>query len=86
MDVNMIREFGPMVALLSFFAALMAWVIYTLIQYFLKAIDAATNERQAMTKEFTAVVSNHIAHSTEAQNNVCLSLRELTSAIATIRK
>ena len=86
MDVNMIREFGPMVALLSFFAALMAWVIYTLIQYFLKAIDAATNERQTMTKEFTTVVSNHIAHSTESQNNLCAAVRDMTTIIAAINK
>jgi len=86
MDINLIREFGPVVALLVFFAGIMGWVIYTLIKYFLKAIDAATAERQAMTKEFTAVVSNHIAHSTEAQNNVCASLRELTTVIAGMGK
>ena len=86
MDINTIREFGPVVALLSFFTALMAWIVYTLIQYFLKAIDAATIERQTMTKEFTNVVSNHIAHSTEAQNNVCASLRDLTSVIASLNK
>jgi len=62
---ELVRNFGPGVAISLSSLALMGWLVKVLLSHFLKTIDQATTERKEITDNFTATINTHIKNSTE---------------------
>jgi type II secretory pathway component PulJ len=71
---ELLREFGPAGATLVALMALFAWLLKTVIAGFQQQIE-----------HFTAIVSNHIAHSTQVMAELQAAIRELRDEIRRLR-
>lgn len=75
-STSLLEKFGFPIAIAIIFALLAVWIVKVAITHILTTTENATKERKDITTQFTTVVSNHIAHNTQALTELLLAAKE----------